>query len=53
MMRIWVKRRRAHEHAYSLVGHLCSPNEVIMADAAISLSFNWAKYDDAVEDLLR
>ena len=53
VMRTWTRRRGALVHEYSLVGHLCSPNPVIMADAAKAMSIGAAEYDWAVESLIR
>ena len=53
VMRKWVMRRKPLVHVYSLVGHLCSPNKTIMADAAIAMSLNMAEYESAVENLVK
>ena len=52
-MRKWVRRRKALVHSYSLVGHLCSPNKIVMADARSVMNSNKAMYDDAVEELVK
>ena len=53
VMRSYVKRRRALVHHYSHVGHLCSPNPVIMEDARRSYTANPIPYRDAVEALVK
>ena len=40
-------------HSYSLVGHLCSPNPVIIEDAIHAMSTHGADYEEAVEDLVK
>ena len=40
-------------HSYSLVGHLCSPNLVIIEDAINAMSTHGADYEEAVEDLAK
>ena len=40
-------------HSYSLVGHFCSPNPVIIEDAIHAMSTHGADYEEAVEDLVK
>ena len=53
VMRIWEKRKDPLVHSYSLVGHLCSPNPVIIDDAINAMSTHISDYEQAVEDLLK
>ena len=52
-MRIWEKRKDPLVHSYSLVGHLCSPNPVIIEDAINAMSTHGTDYEEAVEDLVK
>ena len=52
-MRKWVRRRKALVHSYSLVGHLCSPNKIVIADAKSVMDLNKAIYDDSMEELVK
>ena len=53
VMRIWVRRKKPRVHSYSLVGHLCSPNPIIIADAVKAMSTDISVYEEAVEDLIK
>ena len=53
VMRTWEKRKDPLVHSYSLVGHLCSPNSVIIEDVINAMSTHGTDYKKVVEDLVK